>query len=93
VIISAHEERDKMVKEGEKCLQCAKKFTKSDYSLQCTVCGLWIHKVCSGVTDDLFKFLDQKLTGTAYWACRPCTVYAQGMNHRLKQMEEKLNRV
>jgi hypothetical protein len=26
----------------------------------------------------------------AYWACRSCTVYAQNMNHRMKQMEERL---
>ena len=26
----------------------------------------------------------------AYWACKPCTSYAMGINHRVKQMEEKM---
>jgi hypothetical protein len=47
-----------------------------------------LEKNHSGVTDDdLFEFKDdqQKTTGTAYWACRPCTVNALGKNHRLRQ--------
>ena len=59
------------------------------------MCGLWIHKSCSGVTNDLFDFLDKQLTatGVAYWACRPCTVYAQGMNHRMRGIEEDIKEV
>jgi len=26
----------------------------------------------------------------AYWACKSCTTYAMGINHRVKQMEEKM---
>ena len=77
------------------CLGCSKKFTGKDACILCTVCGLWIHKSCSGVTDDLFDFLDKQLTatGVAYWACRPCTVYAQGMNHRMRGIEEDIKEV
>ena len=32
-------------------------------------------------------------TGVAYWACRPCTVYAQGMNHRMRGIEEDIKGV
>ena len=74
---------------------CSKKFTSKDFSILCTVCGLWIHKQCAGVTDEIFDFLDKqmKATGVAYWACRPCTVYAQGMNHRMRGIEEELKEV
>jgi len=84
-----------MAKEKEVCLGCAKKFNKSEHCVQCTVCGLWIHKVCSGLTDELFDFIEKQLkqTGITYWACRPCSVYAQGMNHRMKNIEEKLGTV
>lgn len=77
---------------AETCLGCSKKFTSKEASVQCTVCGLWIHKVCAGLTDELFDFLDKQFsaTGTAYWACKPCTVYAQGMNHRLRGIESDL---
>jgi hypothetical protein len=37
------------------CLGCSKKFKQSEYSLQCTICGLWIHKTCSGITDELYS--------------------------------------
>ncbi len=74
------------------CLGCSKKFNKTDYSLQCTVCGLWIHKTCSGLSDDGYKFVSEQLqtTGVGYWACRACASYAVNMNHRLKQMEDKM---
>jgi hypothetical protein len=79
-------------KEAATCLGCSKKFNKSDYCLQCTVCGLWIHKTCSGISDEGFKFVNDTFnaTGMAYWACRPCTAYAKNMNHRMKMMEDKL---
>ena len=74
------------------CLGCNKKFTKADYCVQCVVCSLWIHKTCSGLSDEGFKFISDQLqsTGSAYWACNPCTSYAMGINHRVKQIEEKM---
>jgi hypothetical protein len=82
-------------KETESCLGCGKKFNKSDYSLQCTVCALWIHKTCSGISDEGFKFVNEQLqsTGMAYWACRPCTSYAMSISHRLKQVEERVEKI
>jgi hypothetical protein len=74
------------------CLGCNKKFTKSEYCVQCVVCSLWIHKSCSGLSDEGFKFISDQLlaTGSAFWACKPCTSYAMGINHRVKQIEEKM---
>jgi uncharacterized membrane protein YgcG len=74
---------------------CSKKFTKSDTSVQCTVCGLWIHKACADISDEIIELLEKmkKETGSMYWACKPCTKYAQGMNHRLKEIEEDLKEV
>jgi hypothetical protein len=42
------------------------------------------------VSEEHFKFLvDQfKATKRAYWACRSCNNYAEGMNHRLRQIQE-----
>ena len=77
------------------CLGCSKKFTAKCSSVLCTVCGLWIHKGCARMTDDIFDFLDKQLqaTGMAYWACKPCTVYAQGMNHGMRGIEEEIKEV
>ena len=81
--------------EAAVCLACGKKFCKTDYSLQCTVCGLWAHKTCVGMTDELFNMIDLQLkqTGKTYWACRSCTAYAEGMNHRVRQIELELAEV
>ena len=79
---------------GEKdlvCLGCGQKFKQKDASVKCTVCGLWSHKTCSGLTAEHFKCIAEqfKTTGRAYWACRSCNSYAEGMNHRLREVEEQ----
>jgi Pyruvate/2-oxoacid:ferredoxin oxidoreductase delta subunit len=83
------------VKATDMYLGCGKKLKKSDTSVQCTVCSLWCHKKCAAISDEFLKFLEEqkKNTGLAYWACRPCTVYAQGMNHQLREMEKRLDSV
>jgi hypothetical protein len=82
-------------KQADICLGCNRKFKKSETSVQCTVCGLWSHKECAAISSEFLKFLEEqkKNTGPAYWACRPCTIYAQRMNHRLKEMEKRLTTV
>jgi hypothetical protein len=83
-------------KQKDTCLACNKAFTKSDASIQCVICTLWIHhKPCSSVSDEGFKFLSDHLqaTGTAYWACRSCIRYSQGITQRVRDMEKKLEDV
>jgi lipid II:glycine glycyltransferase (peptidoglycan interpeptide bridge formation enzyme) len=47
------------------------------------------------MSDEIFNFINTqfKQTGTAYWACTSCTAYAQGMNHRVKQLEEEMEEI
>jgi hypothetical protein len=83
-------------KAKDTCLACGKAFTKSDACIQCAICRLWIHhKPCSAVSDDGFKFLSEQLqaTGDAYWACRSCLAYSQGITKRVKEVERKLDEV
>jgi hypothetical protein len=44
------------------------------------------------MSDEVFQLLEKqkKESGITYWACRPCTVFAQGMNHRLRQIDEDI---
>jgi hypothetical protein len=80
-------------KQKDTCLACNKAFTKSDASIQCVICALWIHhKPCSSISDDGFKFLSEQLqaTGSAYWACRSCIAYSQGITQRVRDVEKKL---
>jgi hypothetical protein len=83
-------------KQKETCLACNKAFTKSDASIQCAICALWIHhKPCSLVSDDGFKFLSEQIqaTGSAYWACRSCLSYSQSFTRKVKEVEKKLEEV
>jgi hypothetical protein len=83
-------------KQKDTCLACNKAFTKSDASIQCAICALWIHhKPCSSISDDGFKFLSEQVqaTGSAYWACRSCLAYSQGITQRVRDMEKKLEGV
>lgn len=81
------QERDK-----EKCPRCSKKFIKSEY-IHSEVYRAGIRLLSSNRWP--FQLVDdqQKSTGTAYWACRPCMVYAKVMNHQLRQTEEKISNV
>jgi len=77
------------------CLACAKPFGK-DVSIQCVVCGLWIHhKPCSQVSDDGLKYLEEmiKNTGSAYWACRACTAYSQGITKNMNRIEKDIETI
>lgn len=73
------------------CLSCGQKFKQKDPGVKCAICGLWSHVPCSGLSAEFFKcILEQfKATGRAYWACRSCNTYAEKMNHRLKEIEDK----
>lgn len=61
------------------CLGCNKNCTRAQHSVRCTLCELWCHKACAGLSDEAFKGLDiqQKETGVAFWACRSCLGYAK----------------
>jgi len=82
-------------KKKDLCLACGKTFGK-DAAIMCIICGLWVHhKPCSGISDEHFKFMDEqmRMTGTSYWACRPCTAYSQGITQKVKGLEKELDQV
>ncbi len=51
-----------------------------------------MHKACSGISDDFFKALEDQVknSGMAYWACRPCTAYSQGITRKMRAVEAKV---
>jgi hypothetical protein len=73
------------------CLSCGKKFAQKEAAVKCSVCGLWCHKSCSGLTNDFFNCMAAqfKATKRTYWACRACGAYAEGMNHRLREIQDQ----
>ena len=75
------------------CLGCQKNCTKAQHSVRCTLCELWCHKNCAGLSEEAFRGLDiqQKETGTAFWACRSCLGYAKKVNNQFKRIEERID--
>ncbi len=76
------------------CLGCGKKLANT-HCHQCIICGLWIHKNCSGISDEFFKHLEDQVrnTGTAYWACRPCSTYSQGITKKMRAVETRVDQI
>jgi hypothetical protein len=76
---------------ANECLSCGKKCTQKEAAVKCSVCGLWCHKACSGLTNEFFNCLAEqfKATKRTYWACRVCSTYAEGMNHRLREVQDQ----
>ncbi len=72
------------------CLGCGKKPKKAEVSLQFTVCRSRYQQQCAKLSNEFLKVLEEHNTGLAYWACRPCMVYFQGMDHRMREMEKWL---
>ena len=90
-------DRDKEREKERKstCVGCKKKFTKSDYCVLCGMCNFWYHKTCAGMSDDVYKCVDQhfKDHGYTFWNCQPCASYAKGITARMRELEGRLEEV
>ena len=75
------------------CLGCQKNCTRAQHSVRCTLCELWCHRNCAGLSEEAFKGLEiqQRETGTAFWACRSCLGYAKKVNNQLKKVDERID--
>ena len=63
------EQQQKKSKIKNPCVYCAK--SAASGSIQCTVCAMWCHNNCTGLSKDTLKNLvaQAKEVGLAYWAC------------------------
>jgi hypothetical protein len=77
------------------CLGCGRQCTSQQFSVQCTLCSLWSHKDCGGISEAYFKALEMQMRemGTAFWACRSCLSFATKVNTQLKEMDRRIEDV
>ena len=56
------------------CIGCRQHVKIIDKAVQCSLCGLWIHKDCASMEDELFKYLvdEFSLRGSIEWKCDSC---------------------
>ncbi len=79
------------------CLACRKECTSQQYSAFCTLCNLWCHKECPGMSDAFFKNLEiqKKEMGQAFWACPSCISFASTfgakVNQKLKEVNDRVD--
>ncbi len=78
--------------EKDPCLGCGENCTGKQYSVHCTLCKLWCHKECAGLSDQLFKMLElqRKETGQAFWACRSCMNFASSITTKVQEVDKKV---
>jgi uncharacterized coiled-coil protein SlyX len=77
------------------CLGCGKQCTSQQFSVQCTLCSLWCHRECGGISEAYFKALELQMRemGTAFWACRSCLSFAAKVNTQFKDMDKRIGEV
>jgi len=76
-------------------LGCSESFTRQDTAVQCVICGLWTHQKCGKISDEGLRFLEEQMeaTGSAYWACKPCVAYSQGITQKIKVIERDVEQI
>ena len=66
------------------CIYCGKNAAKG--AVQCTICSLWCHMTCTGLSKEAIKGLEvqAKEVGLAYWACRSCMSFNNKWNNQMR---------
>ena len=71
------------------CLWCKKSVAKTS-AIGCGTCGLWAHKECEELPDEVFNFLAKKVGGIK-WHCPSCEASTARLEASIKQVEMRLN--
>ena len=71
------------------CIYCGKNCTKG--TVQCTICALWCHMSCTGLSKEALKGLEiqAKEVGQAYWACRACMNFNNKWNKQMREVNKR----
>ena len=76
---------EKTTKPQNPCIMCGKACTSA--TIQCNICSMWCHRVCTKLSKEAFKGLEVQAreTGQAYWACRSCLSFNAKWNAQMKE--------
>ena len=73
------------------CIRCKRNVGKVK-SVSCGTCGLWVHKECEEMSDELFAVLAGKYGGVK-WHCSSCEASSARLEAAIKQVEIRLSNV
>ena len=64
---------------------------KNDKAVKCSLCDLWIHQACEGMSNETFNVLDtqNRDQGGTYWCCKSCRSYAAKLDKRMKELNRQ----
>ena len=81
--------KDTAKKDQSPCIYCPKNCTSG--AVQCTICGLWCHMACTGLSKEVLKGLElqAKEVGKAYWACKSCVNFNSKWNNQMKVFSKR----
>jgi len=60
---------DKLDKEDNKCRGCLKAVLEQENGVMCEICNNWYHCKCQGISDQLYRILNQYGT-ELHWFCK-----------------------
>ena len=88
-------------KEDLSCGKCDKEVARREHGLKCDMCEMWHHTACEGVSEALYKAIQDNEQDTAqglHWFCRKFSKFAKGFMAGLSKLaarqdalEEKVN--
>lgn len=74
------------------CLGCKEALKRKDTSVMCQVCEEYTHPTCSGISNDLLKYLiDESSEGNSIsWTCTHCKKVAKVLNNKVKALNKDI---
>ena len=84
-----------LLKKDYPCISCKVHVKKNDKAVKCSLCDLWIHQACEGMSNETFNVLDtqNRDQGSTYWCCKSCRSYAAKFDKRMKELNSRLQDV
>ena len=77
------------------CISCNSHVKKNDKAVQCSLCDLWVHQACEGMSSETYGVLvaQARDQGGTYWSCKSCRSYAAKFDKRMREIDRRLQDV
>src|SRR5664279_317055 len=76
----------------DQCGHCSKSVTDQDNGISCDICVSWFHCRCQGVTDTMYKALNQN-GKELFWFCKDCRQGAEKLFPSISKIQTKVDKL
>ena len=84
------DKEDKSGSGDDKCGHCLKAISDQDCGIICDICNSWFHSRCQGVTEAMYKALNQH-SKELFWFCKDCRQGAEKLFPSISKIQTKVN--